>query len=123
MLTITMIEKEDHSIENLLILNGDRYYIEDGQYEVLFKAMRVEITPERPHGLKYSLVLLDLVGDRLIGFDNAHPVPKRRGPGTKKPSYYDHKHKGKRTTSYEFINAQTLIENFWAEVDKIIQQK
>ena len=54
---------------------------------------------------------------------NAHPAPKRKGPGAKKTSYYDHKHKGKRTTDYEFKDAQTLIENFWTEVDKIIRQK
>lgn len=123
MLTIIVTKKKDHTIENLLILDGDRYFIKDGKYEVVFKANLIEVSTERPHGLKYSLVLLNANGDRLIGFDNAHPAPKRRGPGAKKTSYYDHKHKGKRTTTYKFNDAQTLIENFWAEVDKIIQQK
>ncbi len=123
MLTCIVAKKKDHSIESLLILNGDRYFIEDGKYEVVFKADLVEVSTEQPHGLKYSLVLLDAGGDRLTGFDNAHPVPKRRSPGAKKASCNDHKHKGKRTTPYKFIDAQTLIENFWAEIDKIIRQK
>lgn len=29
---------------------------------------------ERPHGLSYSLVLRAPDGERLVGYDNAHPV-------------------------------------------------
>lgn len=118
-----MTKVKDHSIESLLILNGDRYFIEEGQYEVVFKAKRVEVSAERPHGLKYSLVLLNVTGERLVGFDNAHLAPKRRGQGAKNTPYYDHKHIGKRTTDYKFKDAQTLLENFWVEIDKIIRQK
>jgi len=32
---------------------------------------RVGVTPERPHGIKYSLTLHAPDGTRLIGFDNA----------------------------------------------------
>ena len=36
-----------------------------------FIVVRTEVTPERPHGLSYSLTLHAPDGERLVGFDNA----------------------------------------------------
>lgn len=114
-----MARKRDLGTDSLLALDGDRYFVDEkGEYEVIFKAIGVEVTPEIPHGLKYTLMLLNAKGDRLVCFDNAHAVKKGSGPGKKHTKQYDHKHVGNKITPYEFKDGLTLLENFWAEVDK-----
>ena len=116
-----MAKKVDFGIDNLLALNGDRYFIDDkGEFEAVFKVVRVEKSPNRPSGIKYSLVLLNSKGKRVVGFDNAHGVDRGSGPGKKRSKQHDHKHVGSRVVSYEFKDALTLIEDFWKEVDKRI---
>lgn len=56
------------------------------------------------HKLKYRLALV-VDGDCVLRFDN------EAGKG-------DHKHIGKKEVPYRFISPQTLIEDFWSEVDK-----
>ena len=48
---------------------------------VRFVVTRVAVSPEKPHGLDYSLTLHGPDGERLVGFDNAHPVEGRSGVG------------------------------------------
>jgi hypothetical protein len=43
-----------------------------------FVVTRVPVSPEKPHGIDYSLTLHGPDGERLVGFDNAHPVAKRK---------------------------------------------
>jgi hypothetical protein len=50
---------------------------------VKFVVKRVDTTPEQPHGLRYSLTLHAGSGERLVGFDNAHPVQPTAGPAGK----------------------------------------
>ena len=65
----------DPGAEVLLDLDGQVFVVDaKGGYWVRFSVNRVASTPERPHGLKYSLTLHGTDGSRLIGFDNAHPV-------------------------------------------------
>jgi hypothetical protein len=45
---------------------------------VRFVVTRVPVSPEKPHGLDCSLTLHGPDGERLVGFDNAHPVAKQR---------------------------------------------
>jgi hypothetical protein len=60
---------------------------------VKFEVKRTRPTPERPHGLRYALTLHDPDGRRLVGFDNAHGVP-RQGSRFRKPSVeHDHWHR------------------------------
>jgi len=116
-----MTRKKDHGTDNLLALDGDRYFVDHkGDFEVVFKISKVDLSPERPHGLKYALSLLDAKGDRVVGFDNAHVIDEGSGPGKKKSKTCDHKHIGKKVTSYKFENAMKLLEDFWSEVDKRI---
>ena len=110
-----------NEMDTLLALNGERYFVDDkGDYEVLFTATRVAKTPSRPQGIKYSLVLLDAQGDRVVCFDNAHAATTGSGPGKKRSKRFDHKHIGNRITLYKFKDAYTLLEDFWKEVDKRI---
>ena len=40
---------------------------------------RVDVTAERPHGIRYSLTLHAPTSERLMGFDNAHGGFRPRG--------------------------------------------
>lgn len=68
-------EQPEHTLEFLLDFDGRVHWLESG-HSIKFEIRRVEPTPERPHGLRYSLTLHDPEGNRLVGFDNAHSVPQ-----------------------------------------------
>jgi len=89
---------------------------------VKFEVKRVPVTPEKPHGLGYSLTLHDGAGKRILGFDNAHPIREGSGPGAKTRIEYDHEHQGKRVRFYKYKDAATLLEAFWTDVDKILKE-
>lgn len=117
-------KKQDRSLDALLELNGVTFFIDDeGQFMVRFRVTQVDQTPEKPHGLDYSLTLHDNKGQRLIGFDNAHSVRPTRGPGGKGRKRHDHKHKGKAVRPYIYKDAATLLKDFWAEVDTLIEKQ
>lgn len=85
----------DRGFDTLLRLDGESFAIEGG-YWVKFVVRRVPATAEQPHGLSYSLTLHDIGNERLLGFDNAHPIHEGSGPGARTRIEYDHKHKGER---------------------------
>ncbi len=114
----------DPAVEVLLDLDGQVFVVDaKGAYWVRFSTNRVPSTPERPHGLKYSLTLHGPGGGRLIGFDNAHPVRESRRPGGKTRGPLDHKHRMETVRPYRFRDAATLLEDFWTEVDKLLREK
>ena len=77
-----MSKKKDYGIDSLFVLNGDRYFIDDkGEFEAIFKVSKVTESPKIPHGIKYTLLLLNAKGERVVCFDNAHAVNKGSGPG------------------------------------------
>lgn len=116
-----MAKRKDLGIDCLLALNNERYFVDDkGELEVVFKVTCVAVTPERPHGLNYSLVLLNAKGARIVCFDNAHGVSQGSGPGKKNSIEFDHKHIGNRVVPYRFKDAYTLVADFWREVDKLV---
>jgi len=116
-----MNKPKDLGVESLLALDGDRYFVEEnGDFEGVFKVKRCTVTPERSHGLKYSIVLLNAKAERVVCFDNAHGVKHGSGPGRKHSKEYDHKHVGSKVYPYKFVDAYTLIADFWAEVDKLV---
>jgi hypothetical protein len=109
-----------------VLLDLDRHvFVVDtkGQYWVRSSVSRIASAPERPHGLNYSLTLHGPGGNRLVGFDNAHPVRESRGPGGKSRGALDHKHRMETIRPYRFKDAATLLEDFWAEVDKLLKEK
>ena len=124
MLTVSVniemkLTKKDFGIEKLLFLNGDRYFIDDkGEFEAIFKVKSVAESPEIPHGIKYTLLLLNAKGERIVCFDNAHAVNQGSGPSKKRSKQYDHKHIRNRVVPYEFEDAFKLLKDFWDEVDK-----
>jgi hypothetical protein len=70
----------DHSVDMLLPLDGETFVIES-MFWVKFVVKQVPVSFEKPQGLDYSLTLHDGEYERLLGFDNAHPVSEGTEPG------------------------------------------
>lgn len=78
-----MIEPRDPTLDVLLDLDGQVLVVDpEGGHWVRFVVTRVAVSPEKPHGLDYSLTLHGPDGERLVGFDNAHPVEGQKRGGT-----------------------------------------
>ena len=110
------------SLDTLLQLDGETFVLE-GSFWVKFQAKQVPVTPEKPHGLDYSLTLHDGNGERLLGFDNAHSIREGGGPGARTRIEYDHKHRGERVRFYDYADAVTLLTDFWTEVELILKER
>jgi hypothetical protein len=96
---------------------------EKGGYWVKFDVKRVPVTRDRPHGIQYSMTLHGNHNERLAGFDNAHPVRRSAGPGGKSRIPFDHKHRGSSIRPYLYLDAVTLLADFWAEVDAVLKER
>lgn len=119
-----MAVPRDHTLDTLLDLDGTTIFVDkDGIYRVQFLVKRVDVTPERPHGLSYSLTLHDEKNRRIVGFDNAHPVPTRTGPSGRGRVEHDHKHRFRTIRPYDYTDAATLLADFWAQVDSVLEEK
>ena len=79
---------------------------------------RVPVSPEKPHGLDYALTLHGPDGDRLVGFDNAHPVAKQKRGGPQ-----DHRHRLHTIRPYDYQDAATLLGDFWTTVDAVLRER
>jgi len=112
--------KEDVTLQTLLDMDGFKHTGED-KFRVEINARKVKPTPYRPYGIKYSLVLLDPNGTRIIGYDNAHNVKiktKRKKYGARRIEW-DHKHNLEKISIYEFESASQLFNDFWEDVLQI----
>ena len=116
--------ERDPSLDALLELNGQVLVIDpETRHWVRFAIHRVPVSNAKPHGLDYSLTLHGPEGERLVGFDNAHPVKGQSGPGAQIGVAYDHKHRLKTVRPYEYHDAATLIADFWKMVDAVLREK
>jgi hypothetical protein len=109
----------DPTLDVLLDLDGQVLVVEPkGSHWVRFVVTRVPVSAEKPQGLNYSLTLHGPQGERLVGFDNAHPVAgqKRGGP-------QDHRHRLRTIRPYEYQDAATLLADFWEAVDAVLREK
>ena len=110
-------------LDTLLDLHGQTLFVDEVGHWVKFVVRRANVTAERPHGLSYSPTLHAPDGARLVGFDNAHPVGGRRGPGTRKREGSDHRHLLRTIQPYDYKDAATLLEDFWNEVDRVLKER
>ena len=61
--------RRDPGLDTLLDLDGQVYVVDPtSNHWVKFSVKQVEPSPERPHGLSYSLTLHADDGERLVGF-------------------------------------------------------
>lgn len=116
--------KRESSLDALLNLDGQLLFVDpEARYWVQFVVRRVTVSEARPHGLDYSLTLHGPDGERLVGFDNAHPVKVRSGPGGKAHPTFDHKHRLKTVRPYEYADAATLLADFWTAVETVLRDR
>ena len=84
------------------LIENQKLTLDDGSI-IQIKIWRLpDVTVERPHGLKYSL-LHGRPGERIIGYDN------ETGKG-------DHRHYREREESYRFTTFEALILDFMNDV-------
>lgn len=66
-------------------------------------------TPDRPHGYKYRLYYGDSEGNCLVRYDN------EVGKG-------DHKHIGNKELSYQFVDIDTLFNDFEHDINQALKK-
>ena len=109
----------DPTLDVLLDLDGLVLVVDPaGGHWVRFVVTRVPTSSEKPHGLDYSLTLHGPDGERLVGFDNAHPVATQRR-GTPQ----DHRHRLRTIGAYDYRDAATLLADFWTTVDGVLRER
>ncbi len=105
-----MTEPRDPTLDVLLDLDGQVLVVDpEGGHWVRFVVTRVPVSPEKPHGAD---------GERLVGFDNAHPMTRR-----KRGDPQDHRHRLRSIRPYEYRNAATLLVDFWEIVDAVLRER
>jgi hypothetical protein len=108
-------------LEGLLNLNGEIFPMDSG-YWTKIEAWCVDPSSKIPHGVRYSLTLHDRNNMRVLGYDNAHAVkPVKKRFGAVKTTW-DHTHRMKKIEPYEFESAAQLMEDFWIEADRFINE-
>jgi hypothetical protein len=119
-----MAPRADHTLEYLLAFDGAVHHYAEG-YHLRFEIKRVAESKERPHGLRYAFTLHGPDGKRLVGFDNAHGVPAPGSKFRKRPEAVDHWHRDENDLGrpYVFVSAETLIEDFQREVERVLTER
>ena len=113
------MESRDRALDVLLDLDGQVFVVDpEGNHWVRFVVTKVPVVPEKPHGLDYSLTLHGPDGERLVGFDNAHPVGKQ-----KRGVPQDHRHRLRTIKAYEYRDAASLLTDFWKMVDAVLRKR
>ena len=116
-------EPSDDTLEFLLAFNGRRHYFEEG-YWIKFEIIRVAPAKTRPHGLSYSFTLHAPNGKRLVGFDNAHGVaPASRFKKRQPASDHWHRTEDDPGRPYAFKDADTLLQDFFCEVRRVLSER
>jgi hypothetical protein len=112
-------ERRDATLDVLLDLDGQVLVVDpEGGHWVRFVVTRVPPSPEKPHGIDYSLTLHGPNRERLVGFDNAHRVARQ-----KRGAPQDHHHRLGTIRSYRYRNAATLLADFWTMVDAVLRER
>jgi hypothetical protein len=109
-------------LEPLLSLDGAAYEMAPGVL-VEFTVAQTAATPQRPHGISYSMVLRPKDGGTpWVRFDNAHAVT--RG-GRRRAATHDHWHRTEHDIGrpYKFTTAIKLLDDFWREVKRTLDEK
>jgi hypothetical protein len=115
----------DFGLEALLNLHGWSGDV-GGGFWVSVRAVRVTPDAQRPHGIGYSLTLHRPDGERVLGYDNAHPPGIGSGPARKsrrRGRPRDHRHYRGRVGWYEFKSAVKLMEDFWKDVEVVLEEE
>lgn len=74
----------------------------------------------------YSLTMHGAGGERVLGYDNAHRPDIGAGPARRsrrRGRGRDHRHLRGRVTWYDFETPVKLLEDFWYDVQKILEEE
>lgn len=113
------MQMRDPALDILLDLDGLTFVVDPkGGCWVRFVVTQIAPSPEKPHGLDYSLTLHGPNGERLVGFDNAHSVGKQ-----KLGKAQDHRHHLRAVRPYQYRDAAALLADVWAEVDAALKNR
>lgn len=110
------VSSVDFTLDILLEMDGLIYYYPSG-FWLKIEAKGMRRSSNYPYAVKYSLTLHDPNGNRILGYDNAHRIP-----GENIDSAYDHKHKGARIVSYQYSGADKLLEDFYIDIEIILDK-
>jgi hypothetical protein len=107
----------------LLLLDGSSFEVADG-FVVEFMARLTDVTGERPHGISYAFVLRPMDGGPpWVRFDNAHAVETKRYRRGRAAFDHWHRSSGARGRRYVFTTPNQLLEDFWREVKRTLDEK
>lgn len=98
----------DRDLLGLITLSG--VHPMSNGWQVMIDAHWTDQTPQRPHALRYALILQDETGERLLGFDNSHGFD-----GAGPEDRFDHEHRAGRVGrryEYKFTTASALLADF-----------
>lgn len=115
----------DYTLDTLLDLDGLTFHRDDGLWWKI-QVKRINPTEFIPHGISYSLTLHNRYNTRIMGYDNSHAVkPSGKFKFAGQRLTYDHKHRhsSDKGIPYEFKNAQQLMDDFFAEIDRIVEEQ
>ncbi len=118
---LSIINKYDSDLDVLLLLAGEIFPMESG-YWTKIEVKIVDADEHVPHGIKYSLTLHDPHNIRILGYDNAHGIKSKKRKYGAKRLIWDHRHERKNVEPYEFDDAGQLLEDFWADVERILAE-
>lgn len=116
---------DEGELELMLALDGARFEMAAGVV-VEISVRRADRTRGRPHGIAYALVLrAEAAGAPWVRFDNAHAVRGDGGGYQRKPVRYDHWHRSATDPGrpYDFTTASRLLDDFWSEVKKRLDEE
>ena len=114
----------EHTLEFLLGFNGHVHRYAGG-YWLKFEIVKVDASDGKPHGLDYSFTLHGPDNRRMIGFDNAHGVPAKGARFKKRSKAMDHWHRTEtdKGRHYAFKDAETLLDDFFDEVERVLTER
>ena len=114
--------EEDFGEFDALVASYDGYtYWFDHGYHASFRFWRVKLPSKSAmHPYRYELVLHEPSGERIMGFDNAHPIRWKSGKFNQRSRNADHWHRDRsdRGRPYDFVSISQLLEDFFQQVER-----
>lgn len=99
------------------LMDQERPWKMKNGWQAVFRAELVDVSPGRPHGWSYALILQDEEGRRLLGFDNSHAFDN-----AKDGDPFDHEHRFGRVgqrPQYLFVSPSQLVTDFFERIQKV----
>ncbi|MGI4813439.1 MAG: toxin-antitoxin system TumE family protein [Janthinobacterium lividum] len=113
----------EYALEWFLAYDGRNHVLTSGHF-LRFEVRAVAKSRCVPHGVAYSFTLHAPNGQRLLGFDNAHPVAHKGGRFVKPPAASDHWHRTSEDEGrpYAFSSVEQLFEDYFSAVEKTLRR-